>query len=107
MSLFNKNITRKVPTKIKILVRTGSLRQPALFKEILATNSKTLVRIGTGTRDISYIKTEENGGFCEEVLSENDFEAVLVTFCCYGYDANASEAVQKVATDQKDYHKCS
>ena len=44
---------------------------------------------------------------CEELLSENDFEAVLATFCCYGYGANASDAVQKIATDQKDYHKCS
>ena len=26
-------------------------------------------------------------GFCEEVLSENenDFEAVLISFCCYEY----------------------
>ena len=44
---------------------------------------------------------------CEELFSENDFEAVLATFCCYDYGANASEAVQKIATDQKDYHKCS
>ena len=42
-----------------------------------------------------YIKTAKNGGFCEELLSENDFEAVLVNFCCYEYSANASEAVQK------------
>ena len=48
-----------------------------------------------------YIKTAKNGGF------ENDFEAVLVTFCCYDYGVNASEAVQKIATDQKDNHKCS
>ena len=42
----------------------------------------------------------------EELLSENDFEAVLATLCCYDYGANASEAVQKIATDQKDYQKC-
>ena len=36
--------------------------------------------------------------FCEELLSENDFEAVLVNFCCYDYGANASEAVQKIST---------
>ena len=24
-------------------------------------------------------------GFCEEVLSENDFEAVLINFCWYEY----------------------
>ena len=44
---------------------------------------------------------------CEELLSENDFEAVLATFCCFDYGANASETVQKIATDQKYYHKCS
>ena len=32
-----------------------------------------------------YIKTAENGSFYEELLSENDFEAVLVNFCCYEY----------------------
>ena len=32
-----------------------------------------------------YIKTAKNSGFCEELLSENDFEAVLVNFCCYEY----------------------
>ena len=54
-----------------------------------------------------YIKTAKNGGSCEELVSENEFEAVLVTFCCYDYSANPSEAVQKIATNQKDYHKCS
>ena len=37
-------------------------------------------------------------GFCEELLSENDFKAALVNFCCYEYiivPSNASEAVQK------------
>ena len=50
-----------------------------------------------------YIKTTKDGGFCEELLSENDFEAVLATSCYYDYGANASEAVKKIATDQKDY----
>ena len=45
-----------------------------------------------------YIKTAKYGGFCEELLSENDFEAVLVNFCCYEYGVNASEAVQKIST---------
>ena len=31
------------------------------------------------------IKTAKYGGFCEELLSENEFEAVLVNFCCYEY----------------------
>ena len=39
----------------------------------------------------AYIKTTKNGDFCEELLSENDFEAVLATFCLYGYGTNASE----------------
>ena len=53
-----------------------------------------------------YIKKAKNSGFREELLSKNDFEAVLTTFYCYDYGVNASEAVQKVATDQNDYHKC-
>ena len=54
-----------------------------------------------------YIKTAKSDGFYEELRSENDFEAVLATFCCCDYGANASEADQKIATDQKDYDKCS
>ena len=49
------------------------------------------------------MKTAKNGDFCEELLSENNFEAVLATFCCYGHGAKTSEAVQKIATDQKVY----
>ena len=52
-------------------------------------------------------QNSKNSGFCEELLNENDFEAVLATFCCYDYGANASEAVQKIAIDQKEYRKCS
>ena len=53
-------------------------------------------------------QNNKNGGVCEELLSESDFEAVLATFCCYDYGANASEVVQKIITnDQKEYHKCS
>ena len=48
------------------------------------------------------IKTAKNGDFCEELLSENDFEA-----CCYDHGAKDSEAVQKIATDQKEYRKSS
>ena len=55
----------------------------------------------------AYIKTAKNGDFSEELLSENDFETVLATFCCYDHGAKASEAVQKIATDQKEYRKCS
>ena len=53
-----------------------------------------------------YIKTAKSGGLCEDLLSEIEFEAVLVHFCFYDCCANASEAGQKIATDQKDYHKC-
>ena len=40
----------------------------------------------------------KNGGFCEELLSENDDGDVLINFCYYDYGANASEAVQKIST---------
>ena len=50
-----------------------------------------------------YIKTAKNGSFCEELLSENDFETILVNFCCYEYGANASEAVQKQRLAQGHY----
>ena len=43
--------------------------------------------------------------FCEVLLNENDFDAVLAFFCCYDHGLNASEAVQKIARDQKHY-KC-
>ena len=42
-----------------------------------------------------YIKIAKKSDFCEELLSENDFEVVLVNFCCYEYGDNASKAVQK------------
>ena len=45
--------------------------------------------------------------FCEELLSENDLEAVLATFFCYDHDVKASETVQKIAADQREYRKCS
>ena len=53
-----------------------------------------------------YIKTAKNGGFSGKLLSENDFEVILATFS-YVHGANASEAVQKIATDQNEYRKCS
>ena len=52
-----------------------------------------------------YIKPIKNGGFCEELLKENDCKTVLATFFCYDYGANASEAVQKIATDHKEYRQ--
>ena len=50
----------------------------------------------------SIIKISKNGDFCEELSSENYFEAVSGTFCCYDHGAKASEAVQNIATDQKE-----
>ena len=41
------------------------------------------------------------------MLSENDFQAFLATFCCCDHGTRASEAVQKITTDQKKYRKCS
>ena len=52
-------------------------------------------------------QNSENWWLCEELLNENDIEAVLVTFCCYHYGASASEAVQKITIDQKDYRRFS
>ena len=43
----------------------------------------------------------------EKLLSESYFVDVLVTFCSCDQDAKASEAVQKIAADQKEYRKCS
>ena len=45
--------------------------------------------------------------FSEDFLSEDDFEVILAIFSCYDYGVNASEAVEKIATDEKDYHKYS
>ena len=41
------------------------------------------------------MKTAKTGGFCEDLLSENDFEAILVTFPCYDYGTNVSGAVRR------------
>ena len=51
------------------------------------------------TENTLNFKTEaaKNGCFFEELLSKNDFEAVLVNFCCYEYLANTSEGVQKIS----------
>ena len=43
----------------------------------------------------------------KDFLSGGDFEAALAIFSSYDYGANASEAVEKIATDEKDYRKCS
>ena len=35
----------------------------------------------------------------EDFLREDDFEAALAIFCCYGYGTNFFKAVEKIATD--------
>ena len=50
-------------------------------------------------------KQQKLTGFSEEFLRKNNFEAVIATFCCYDYGVNAFEAIEKIVTDQKDYHK--
>ena len=42
----------------------------------------------------------------ERFLCEDDFDAVLTIFRSYCYSANASETVEKIPADGKDYHKC-
>ena len=54
----------------------------------------------------AYLQTAKNGHFYEKLFIENNFEAVLVPFFCYDHGAQASGAVQKIATDQKEYRKC-
>ena len=35
----------------------------------------------------------------ENFFSEDNFDTVLVTFCCYDYGTKSSEAVEKIVTD--------
>ena len=43
--------------------------------------------------------------FSEDFLNEDDFEDVLATFCCHDQSANAFEAIENIARDQKEYPK--
>ena len=43
-----------------------------------------------GSRIEHTSKQRKNLDFCEQLLRENDFEAVLATFCCYDHGAKAS-----------------
>ena len=52
------------------------------------------------------IKVVKIAACSEDFLGEDDFDAVLAIFDCYGYGATASEAVKKIATDEIEYHKC-
>ena len=44
---------------------------------------------------------------CNECFHCDEFDAVLANFCSYQYGANAAEVVEKITTDERDYHKCS
>ena len=46
-------------------------------------------------------------GCYEDFLCCYDFYAVLNIFRSYRYGANASVAIEKIATGKKDYHKYS
>ena len=43
----------------------------------------------------------------EDFLFGDDFDAVLAIFRSYRYGVSASEAVEKIVIDEKDFHKCS
>ena len=43
----------------------------------------------------------------EDFLCGEDFDNVLAIFRSYRYGANAFEAFEKIAIDEKDNHKCS
>ena len=53
------------------------------------------------------LEAENNGTFCGELLSENDFESALVNFCCYDCGTNASDAVQKISTSTLELYTSS
>ena len=45
--------------------------------------------------------------FCANFPSWNEFENVLTILDCYDYGENKSDAAEKIAIDENDYHKCS
>ena len=51
---------------------------------------------GVAVQSIHQKKMATFAGNCSV---QNDFEAVLASFCCYDHGAKASEEVQKMATD--------
>ena len=75
--------TQKLPKNLNIYLRDYQT-ETAIF---LATKHKKTIMACSYLNFPyrKYIKTAKNGGFCEVLLSENDFEAVLVNFCCYEY----------------------
>ena len=53
---------------------------------------------------MKYIKTAKTAACSEGFLCGDDFDAALAIFRSYFYNANASEAVEKIDTDEKDCH---
>ena len=53
-----------------------------------------------------YIKTEKMAVCCEDFHYGGNFDPVLAILCSYHYGVNISQAVDKIAIDEKD-HKCS
>ena len=93
-------------TKFKYIASHKKRRKDSReTRAVLLTFSLELEISGVAVQRIH--QNSQKWWLCEELLCENDFEAVLATFCCYDYGAVASDAVQKITTDQKDYHKCS
>ena len=45
--------------------------------------------------------------FIKEFLSGDDFGAVLAVFCCYDYELNAFEVIERIAANEKNNDKCS
>ena len=52
-------------------------------------------------------KQQKIVAFVRNYLVKMTLKTVLFTFGCYDYGTNASEAVQKTASNRKEYHKCS
>ena len=53
------------------------------------------------------MKTAKMAACSEDFICGDDFDAALAIFRSSCYSANTYEAVEKVTTDEKDYHKCS
>ena len=58
-----------------------------------------------GISVVAVSSIHQNSKKWQKLLGENDFEAVLVPFCCYDHDGKSSEAVEKITTDQNNNEK--
>ena len=77
------------------------LETQIVFVDIFTWNWNICFEVAVHTeyiKYIEYIQTAKNGSFCEELLSENGFDAVLVNFCSCDYGTNACEGVKKIST---------